>query len=110
VGVNGSERKGEAFLEKRAVQTPKIPGGKFPTNSLGRIATYSCPIIGERKDNQMFNKGINKIKTAWANDPMLTIVIASLAITAVAKVMDSASAAQGRRAYAKSVDYRINHK
>jgi hypothetical protein len=73
------------------------------------IAIKTKTIIGE-KGNVMFQRGIDKIKQKWAEDPMLTIVIASLAVTAVAKVIDSASAAQGRRAYAKQVDYRVNKK
>jgi hypothetical protein len=58
----------------------------------------------------MFQRGIDKIKQKWAEDPLTVIVISSLAIGAIAKVVDSASAAQGRRAYAKQVEYRVNSK
>jgi len=56
------------------------------------------------------NKVIQKIKVTFEEHPVETIMVASLAITAVAKLIDSMSAAQGRRAYAKQVDYRVNHK
>ena len=58
----------------------------------------------------MFQRGIDKIKQKWAEDPLTVIVISSLAIGAVAKIIDSASAAQGRHAYAKQVEYRVNKK
>jgi hypothetical protein len=58
----------------------------------------------------MFQRGIDKIKQKWAEDPVTMIVVGSLAITAVAKIIDSASAAQGRHAYAKQVEYRVNQK
>ena len=58
----------------------------------------------------MFQKGLDKIKRKWAEDPLTVIVITSLAVTAIAKVVDSASAAQGRHAYAKQVEYRVNNK
>lgn len=54
------------------------------------------------------NKGIEKLKRKFEEDPITTIMVASLAVTAAAKLIDSLSAAQGRRAYAKGVDYRVN--
>jgi hypothetical protein len=54
-------------------------------------------------------QGLNKLQQKFNEDPIVVIVVGSLALGAVAKVLDSASAAQGRRAYAKQVDYRINH-
>ena len=58
----------------------------------------------------MFQRGIDKIKQKWAEDPVTVIVVGSLAIGAIAKIIDSASAAQGRHAYAKQVDYRVNNR
>lgn len=52
----------------------------------------------------------DKLKAFWNERPVETIVIGTLAITAVAKLIDAGSAAQGRRAYAKQVDYRVNRK
>jgi hypothetical protein len=49
----------------------------------------------------------DRIKKVWNEHPMECIAIAALAITATAKLIDSLSAAQGRRAYARQVDYRV---
>jgi hypothetical protein len=50
----------------------------------------------------------DKLKKAWDENPLACIGIGVLAITATAKLIDSMSAAQGRRAYARQVDYRVN--
>lgn len=50
---------------------------------------------------------IDKIKAKWNEDPIQVLVVAALVATAAAKVLDAASAAQGRRAYAKQVNYRV---
>lgn len=50
----------------------------------------------------------DKLKKAWDENPIACIAVAGLAITATAKLIDSLSAAQGRRAYARQVEYRIN--
>jgi len=51
----------------------------------------------------------DKLKKYWNENPVGCIVVASLAATAAAKLVDSLSAAQGRRAYARQIDYKINH-
>ena len=49
-----------------------------------------------------------KLKEYWDEDPLRVIAVGSgVVITAVA-VVNAMSAAQGRRAYAKQVDYRVN--
>jgi len=53
-------------------------------------------------------QGLDRLKQKFNEDPLTVILVGSLALGAAAKVIDSASAAQGRRAYAKQVDYRIN--
>lgn len=53
------------------------------------------------------NKGIEKLKRKFEEDPVTVIVVATLAITATAKLIDAMSAAQGRRAYAQQVSYRV---
>lgn len=53
------------------------------------------------------NKGIEKIKRKFEEDPITVIIVASFAVTAAAKLLDAMSAAQGRRAYARQVDYRV---
>ena len=54
------------------------------------------------------NKGIEKLKKKFEEDTITFIIVASFAVTAAAKLIDAASAAQGRRAYAQQVNYRVN--
>ena len=56
------------------------------------------------------NRGIAKIKQKFEEDPITVIMVASVAAIAAAKLIDSMSAAQGRRAYAKQVDFRVNNR
>jgi hypothetical protein len=48
-----------------------------------------------------------KLKKQWDENPLGCIAIAALAATAAAKLIDSMSAAQGRKAYARQIDYKI---
>lgn len=52
----------------------------------------------------------DKLKKAWDENPVAVIAVGAFALTAVAKTVDSLSAAQGRRAYAKQVDYRVKNR
>lgn len=52
----------------------------------------------------------DKIKQAWNDHPIETIVVISLAVTAAAKFIDATSAAQGRRAYARQIDYKVRNR
>jgi len=52
----------------------------------------------------------NKIKQAWDENPVAVIAVGALAVGAIAKLIDASSAAQGRRAYARQVDYKISHR
>lgn len=51
-----------------------------------------------------------KIKKAWNENPLQVVIIGSLAATAAAKILDALSAAQGRRAYAKQIDYKVRNR
>lgn len=51
----------------------------------------------------MNNAGLKKLKQKWDESPVETLIVVSLAVTATAKLIDSISAAQGRRAYAQQV-------
>jgi len=51
-------------------------------------------------------KGWNKIKQEFEENPMRVILYGGIALTALAKFIEAASAAQGRRAYAESVKLR----
>jgi hypothetical protein len=52
----------------------------------------------------------DKLKKAWDENPLAVIGIAAIAVTAAAKLIDAMSAAQGRRAYARQVDYRVSRR
>jgi hypothetical protein len=47
-----------------------------------------------------FRNGVDKIMTTWEENPMLVITIVSGLMVASAKVVDTASSVQSRRAYA----------
>lgn len=49
---------------------------------------------------------IDKLKQAWNDNPLAVIGVGAAAITAIAKLIDTASSAQSRRAYAKQVNRR----
>jgi hypothetical protein len=50
----------------------------------------------------------DKLKAKFEQDPLTTMFVGSLVIAAMAKLIDATSAAQGRRAYARQVDYRVH--
>jgi hypothetical protein len=52
---------------------------------------------------------MEKLKKYWNENPMEFIAVSALAVTAAAKLIDAMSAAQGRRAYAQQVKYRVKH-
>ena len=60
-----------------------------------------------RKDTTMWK---TRLKKEWNENPVQCIAIGALAVTAAAKLLDAVSAAQGRHAYAKQVNYRVNHR
>ena len=47
------------------------------------------------------------LQQAWRDQPLEVLGVAALAATAAAKVIDSISAAQGRKAYAKQVNHSV---
>lgn len=51
----------------------------------------------------------DRLKAEWNANPVNVIMVGALAATAAAKVLDSMSAAQGRRAYAKQIDYKVKN-
>jgi hypothetical protein len=52
----------------------------------------------------------DKLKKQWDENPLAVIAIGALAVTATAKLIDALGAAQGRRAYARQVEYRVKNK
>jgi|266.fasta.fasta_contig_31_386500_length_367_multi_18_in_0_out_0_1 hypothetical protein len=53
------------------------------------------------------NKGIQKLKQRFEEDPITVIVVASLAATAAAKVLDTMSSIRSRNAYANQINNRV---
>jgi hypothetical protein len=56
----------------------------------------------------MNNRYVQILKRKFEEDPITTIIVGAMAVTATAKLLDALSAAQGRRAYAKQVAYRVD--
>lgn len=52
----------------------------------------------------------DKLKKAFDENPLTVIAVGAFAANAVAKLIDAMSAAKGRSAYAKQVDYKIRNK
>jgi hypothetical protein len=53
---------------------------------------------------------IDQLKREFAANPLAVIAVGSMAVTALAKIIDSASATQGRRAYAKQINHKVKNK
>jgi hypothetical protein len=47
------------------------------------------------------------LKRAWNENPLLVLVVGAAAASSAGKLIDSVSAAQGRRAYAKQVNHSV---
>lgn len=47
------------------------------------------------------------VRKRFEDDPITTTIVAAMALGAAAKLIDALSAAQGRRAYAKQVNYKV---
>lgn len=56
------------------------------------------------------DKFLTKLKAQAEDNPMLIIGVGAATVTAVAKLIDAVGAAQGRKAYAKQVQYRVKNK
>ena len=54
----------------------------------------------------MQNPAFNKIKKTWEENPMAVIVVASMAATAAAKLLDASTSRSNARAWQKEVDRR----
>lgn len=52
------------------------------------------------------NRGIERIKRKFEEDPITVILVGAFALTAAAKVIDALSSAQSRNAYAKHAELR----
>lgn len=50
---------------------------------------------------------IDKLKEQWNENPTAVLGVGALVTTAVAKIIDASSAAQGRRAYSKQINHKI---
>lgn len=56
------------------------------------------------------NKGIQKIKEAWDENPLLVIGVTAGAAAAASRLITAVSEVQGRRAYARQVDNSIRRR
>jgi hypothetical protein len=61
---------------------------------------------GKKKKTLFENEGFRRLKEAWDDNPVVVIGIVAAAFTAASRLIDSISAVQGRRAYARQVNYR----
>jgi hypothetical protein len=52
----------------------------------------------------------DKIKQQWNENPLAVIGTGAIVATAASTLLNAMSAAQGRRAYAKQVNYRVNNR
>jgi hypothetical protein len=73
-----------------------------------------CFGFSNSKEIRMINtenweKGWKKLRDRWNEEPVQVIIVGTLAVGAVAKLIDSISAAQGRNAYAKQVNHRVRN-
>jgi len=57
-----------------------------------------------------FERGTNRLKKEWSEQPLNVIVVAGVAATGLAKLIDAVSASKGRKAYARQVDYRVKNR
>lgn len=56
------------------------------------------------------DKFIANLKRQAEENPIMAIGVGAATVTAVTKLIDAVSAAQGRKAYAKQVNYRVKSK
>ncbi|WPJ30652.1 hypothetical protein [Streptomyces phage Psst1] len=54
-------------------------------------------------------EGLEKLKTAFNENPVAVIGVVSVALAAAGKFIDAVSSYQGRRAYARDVDRRVRN-
>lgn len=52
----------------------------------------------------------DKLKKAFDENPVAVIGVGAFAVASLAKLIDAMSAAQGRRAYARQIDFKIHKK
>lgn len=52
----------------------------------------------------------DQIKKQFDENPAQTVMVAALATTALAKLIDAVSVSKGRRAYARQIDYKIRQR
>lgn len=53
---------------------------------------------------------MKQLEKEWNENPLKVIAVTAMASSALAKVINAWSAAKGRRAYAKQVNYRVRNR
>jgi len=103
---NGYNEKKLPALESWLMRTPdrKV---KYILRRLLFSRSLNIDYNENYERNEMERTWRDKINQAWNDNPLMVIGIGVLAITATAKLIDAVSAAQGRRAYARQIEYKI---
>lgn len=55
-------------------------------------------------------KGWEKLKKNWEDNPLQVIAVVGMASMGAAKLIDAISSASSRRAYARQVDYKVKNR
>lgn len=74
------------------------------------LAKNTRHIMRPYPKEKTMKKFIDNLKRSAQENPVATLAVAALVITATAKFIDAAGHATGSRAYAKQVNHRINSK
>lgn len=53
---------------------------------------------------------IEDLKKKWEEDPIVALGVVAAVVTAAAKLIDSLSARQGRKAYAKQINAKLKNR
>ncbi len=64
-------------------------------------------IFSIQQTNERIIMWKDEIKKEWNDNPLKVIAIGAFVATAASKVLNAVSAAQGRRAYAKQINYKV---
>ena len=56
------------------------------------------------------NKGVQKLKTMWDENPVAVLTIAFAGVAATAKLVDSVSSIRSKRAYANATRIRVTER
>lgn len=61
-------------------------------------------------NKKTWQRGIDRLKDEWNENPMLVLTVFGIAAGGTAKLIDAASSAQSKRAYAKQIDAKLKER